>query len=135
MRDDGGVFFPWSQFSLERYQEQIEWVVTGIENDIDKAKFWLGRWGERPALVQDAWAIARTDISMWPKLLPLYGHRFLAAEPCESGNPVFSIMQTDIIYYGTDLAHYLTNEFLDHDWAKHTRGARYIEVWSDFSEY
>jgi hypothetical protein len=36
----------------------------------------------------------------------------LAAEPCRPGNPVFSIVQTDIIYYGADLAHYLVNEFI-----------------------
>jgi hypothetical protein len=26
----------------------------------------------------------------------------------------------DIVYYGADLAHYLLNEFVDHDYALHT---------------
>lgn len=31
--------------------------------------------------------------------------------PHESGNPVFSVYQTDIIYYGFDLDDYLRHEF------------------------
>lgn len=60
----------------------------------------------------------------------------LAAQPCRSGNPVFSIVQTDIIYYGADLAHYLLNEFVDRDYTLHTyaQEIRRIEIWSDFAE-
>ena len=32
--------------------------------------------------------------------------------PHEPGNPVFSVQQTDIIVYGTDLRDYLAHEFL-----------------------
>jgi hypothetical protein len=32
-------------------------------------------------------------------------------EPQGAGNPVFSVHQTDIIYYGFDLADYLRHEF------------------------
>jgi hypothetical protein len=76
---------------------------------------------------------ARKDFETWPKLLPISGHRYLAAEPCLSGNPVFSIMQTDIIYYGANLAHYLLNEFVDHDYMLHTHAQkiRKIDIWSD----
>jgi hypothetical protein len=80
--------------------------------------------------------IARKDFETWPKLLPISGHRFLAAEPCRPGNPVFSIMQTDIIYYGADLAHYLVNEFIDHDYALHTnpQEIQKIRIWSYLAE-
>jgi hypothetical protein len=45
-------------------------------------------------------------------------------------------MQTDIIYYGVDLAHYLLREFVDRDYARHTHAPkiRRIAVWSDFAE-
>ncbi len=45
-------------------------------------------------------------------------------------------MQTDIIYYGADLADYLLHEFVDRDYALHTQAQkiRRIEVWSDFAE-
>jgi hypothetical protein len=91
---------------------------------------------KRPGTLSAGLDIARKDFVTWPKLLPIYGHRFLAAQPCRAGNPVFSIKQTDIIYYGADLPHYLLNEFIDHDYALHVRAQkiRRIVVWSDFAE-
>ncbi len=136
LQDPGRVFFPWSQFDKREYDESMQWVLHGIEFDIEKNHLWLERWRKRPGTLPAALDIARKDFQTWPKLLPIYGHRFLAAEPCHSGNPVFSIMQTDIIYYGADLADYLLHEFVDRDYAPHTQAQkiRRIEVWSDFAE-
>jgi hypothetical protein len=135
LQDPERVLFPWSNFKKEEYDEMIRWVLHGIEFDIEHNKFWLERWGTRPAALSVAVEIARKDFESWPKLLPIFGHRFLAAQPCRSGNPVFSIMQTDIIYYGADLAHYLVNEFIDHDYALHTHEQKIqtIPIWSDLA--
>jgi hypothetical protein len=46
-----------------------------------------------------------------PKLIPIYSHRFIPEEPSEAGNPIFSVYQMDIIYYGFDLDDYLRHEF------------------------
>jgi len=46
-----------------------------------------------------------------PKLIPVFGHRYLLAEPCVAGNPLFSVYQSDIIIYGPDLRGYLLREF------------------------
>jgi hypothetical protein len=134
LQDPGEVLFPWSKFDKRRYDASIRWVLRGIEFDIEN-ELWLERWGNRPASLSAALEIAQRDFETWPRLLPIFGHRFLAAEPCLSGNPVFSIMQTDIIYYGANLAHYLLNEFVDHDHALHTQAQkiRKIDVWSDFA--
>src|SRR6185437_2266716 len=136
LQDPGRVLFPWSEFDKRKYDEIIEWVLHGIEFDIEKNGLWLERWGKKPDTRSTALDIARRDFVTWPKLLPIYGHRFLAAEPCRSGNPIFSIMQTDIDYYGADLPHYLLNEFVDRDYALHTHAQtiRRIEIWSDFAE-
>lgn len=48
----------------------------------------------------------------WPRLIPIYAHRFTPAAPSPSESPVFSVWQTDIIYYGANLLEYLTNELL-----------------------
>jgi hypothetical protein len=135
LQDPGRVLFPWSNFKIEEYDETIRRVLHGIEFDIEHAKFWLERWGARPAALSVAIEVARKDFESWPKLLPISGHRFLAAEPCRSGNPVFSIVQTDIIYYGADLAHYLVNEFVDRDYALHTyeQKIQTIPIWSDLA--
>ena len=46
-----------------------------------------------------------------PKLIPIYSSRYIPESPKETGNPVFSVYQTDIIYYGFDLLSYFENEF------------------------
>ncbi len=67
-----------------------------------------------------------------PTLIPLIGHRFLPSEPNEAGNPVFSVYQTDIIYYGANLEHYFNNEF--RGWSASEDGAyRQIPFWSDLA--
>jgi len=132
IRDPGRVFFPWSDFKKQDYDDSIRWILQDIEFDIEHNKFWMDRWGKRPSALSAALDIARKDLETWPKLLPISGHRFLAAEPCCPGNPVFSIKQTDIIYYGANLAHYLVNEFVDHDYVLHTHAQeiRKIRIWS-----
>lgn len=136
LQDPGHVFFPWSEFEKKKYDETVKWVLSGIEFDIEKSQLWLGHWGKRPPTLSAALDIARKDFVTWPKLLPIHSHRFLAAQPCRSGNPIFSIKQSDIIYYGANLPHYLLNEFVDHDYARHTLPTeiRRIKVWSDFAE-
>lgn len=44
-------------------------------------------------------------------MVPIFGHRYMAAAPAKAGAPVFSIWQTDVIYYGPNLTEYLRNEF------------------------
>jgi len=132
--DPGGVLFRWEDEGGKSYAAIIQRVLEGIEFDVQMNNLWMRRWHERPRYLPDALAIVRNDFPSWPKLLPIYGHRFLAAQPNRAGNPVFSIVQTDIVYYGSDIAHYLVNEFLDHDWPAHTQGAKHIDIWSAFAE-
>jgi len=133
MKDTGNVMFPWQKFDKEAYDDLMNWVLQGIEFDIEKNAFWLeNRWGPRPAELENCLKVLRNDFPSWPKLLPLMGHRFLPAEPCLADNPVFSIMQTDIIYYGSNLASYLILEFIPgQDHAENIRDiSRNIPVWS-----
>jgi len=76
----------------------------------------------------------REDFKSWPRLVPVLGHRYLTVYPCSSNNPVFSIWQTDIIYYGTNLGAYLTNEFLNRDWiSERWTSDKIIPIWHDFA--
>jgi hypothetical protein len=42
-----------------------------------------------------------------PRMVPVYGHRYLPAGRGTFGHPVLSMWQTDIIYYGVDPADYM----------------------------
>jgi hypothetical protein len=58
-------------------------------------------------------------------------HRMMPDEPREAGNPVFSVHQTDIIYYGFDLLDYLRNEFKLRDrdpWPEKVRPIRFWDL-------
>ena len=79
--------------------------------DIEHNTFWLEEWGQKPDDLKAAFEVARHVFLQAPTLIPICSHRYIPATPHEAGNPVFSVYQTDIIYYGTDLLDYLQNEF------------------------
>jgi hypothetical protein len=66
-----------------------------------------------------------------PPLVPLYGHRYLPTVPSYTGNPVLSVMQTDIIYYGNDLL-----DWFDYEFRRQSveREPRKVPFWSWFVE-
>ena len=51
------------------------------------------------------------EVAKAPRLIPILSHRYMPDDPPLAGNPVFSVYQTDIIYYGYDLASYFESEF------------------------
>jgi hypothetical protein len=115
--------------------DQLAWPFEGIAFDIEQNGFWWKPWGPRPAALPDAIAIAKAAVESAPRLIPVSGHRYLPAEPEISGNPVFSVYQTDIIYYGADLRRYLRCEFGGLDYAEAIRNEpRRIRFWADLLE-
>ena len=111
--EEGSGFPDWRAVPNDYIQMRMDWGLEGVLFDIEMNGFWLGDWGERPTELEAALQIARREFARVPKLIPICGHRFLPSEPCESGNPVFSVHQTDVIYYGSDLLEYFRNEFFD----------------------
>ena len=111
----------------------LAWPFEGLLFDVEENDLWWPEWGERPASPQHRAEVLRFVVAAAPKLVPLYSHRYLPASPAKSGNPVFSIYQSDIIYYGSDLANYLEREFGDRD---KPLGAplRQIPFWSRFAD-
>jgi hypothetical protein len=105
----------------------------GMVFDIEHNEFWLEEWGPRPATLAEAKGIVELLVATAPRLIPVYQHRMMPDAPHLPGNPVFSVHQTDIIVYGTDLRDYLAHEFLmsedeQWDWTVPT-GTRPIAFW------
>lgn len=129
-------FINWRS-SQKEVVERLAWPADGICFDIEHNDFWLKEWGPRPALLAEAFAVARRMVDSAPKLIPIYAHRYVPDRPNLAGNPVFSIYQTDIIYYGHDLYNYLECEF--YQWfgsvEPELKGElRKIEFWFDIVE-
>jgi len=125
----------WRRESRTEILRQLEWPLEGMCFDISKNAFWLDSWGPKPPALSDAYAVARAAVAQAPRLIPICGHRYLPDRPREAGNPVFSVYQTDIIYYGKDLFDYFCNEY--HNFFGRREDfvvdgdLRRIEFWSD----
>ena len=105
--------FPnWRSESRESLRERLTAPLDGVLFDVEHNGFWLDEWGARPASLEEAQAVVRRLVAEAPVLIPVYIHRMMPDRPHAAGNPVFSVHQTDIIYYGTDLRDYLIHEFL-----------------------
>lgn len=107
--------------------------LEGIKFDIEHNSFWPSEWGVRPVDLRGAFEIARTHVDRAPKLIPVIGHRYMPDQPFAADNPVFSVHQTDIIYYGANLENYLNNEYHHYFGTPEyvlPKTIRHIEFWS-----
>jgi hypothetical protein len=104
--------FPdWRSGTPEQLHDWLERPKQGVLFDVGRNGFWLEEWGETPQTLPDALARATELLNTAPRLIPIYSHRMMPEEPYAVGNPVFSVHQTDIIYYGFNLDDYLRHEF------------------------
>jgi hypothetical protein len=108
----GGDFPDWRDGAETSLRKWLDLPRRSILFDIEHNGFWLDEWGPRPPSLEQAQRIASALIAAAPRLIPVYIHRMIPSEPHLPGNPVFSVHQADIIYYGVDLRDYLIYEFL-----------------------
>jgi hypothetical protein len=101
----------WRHASEGTLRERLDWPYEGICFDVAHNVFWLPEWGARPSVDEEAFAIVKQALRRAPTLVPIASHRYIPDRPYLGGNPVFSVHQTDIIYYGCDLQEYLENEY------------------------
>lgn len=85
--------------------------IEGLLHDVDHNDFWPRSWGPRIADPARAREAAIEELVTWPTLLPLYGHRYLPPGPLGSPSPVFSVVQSDVTYFGFDLVEWVQREF------------------------
>jgi len=129
----GGGAPEWRDLENPGLIRTMGWPLEGMCFDIEHNAFWPSEWGERPVELSEAFEIARGHVARAPKLIPVFSHRYLPDRPATAGNPVFSVYQTDIIHYGSDLENYLHNAFYyyfgtpDHSLGTNIRD---IEFWS-----
>lgn len=129
----GSRFPNWRKLD-KALRRQLDWPLEGLLFDIEHNDLWLDDWGEAPRSLRKRKARLREIVAKAPVMVPVFAHRCLPAEPCEAGNPVYSIWQSDIILYGVDLKRYLSIEFGDSNWNASTAfdGVRSIRFWGRF---
>ena len=117
-------------------KEMLRWPLDGVLFDVENSEFWLHEWGDKPSSGEKARSIVEEEVNRAPRLIPIYRHRMMPDRPVIPGNPVLSIHQTDIIYYGFDLEDYFRHEFdLEgrKDWPEQIRRIEFwdVERWQD----
>jgi hypothetical protein len=122
--------FPnWRSGRPEDIKKMLDMPKDGVLFDVEHNGFWSEDWGKQPEQMEDALVQVNELFKTAPVLIPVYGHRMLPAEPHDSGNPVFSVHQTDIIVYGNCLADYFMMEWdLPGETVK--KDARPIKFWN-----
>jgi hypothetical protein len=124
----------WRHASSQDLESRLAGPADGTLFDVEHDAFWPSSWPPRPGELPAALDVARAHLDRWPKLVPVYLHRYLPADPWPSGSPVFSVHQTDVIFYGNDLTDYVNREF-GHDRSpiESKEGRPYVPVWSDLA--
>jgi hypothetical protein len=122
----------WRHGRRRDLRKMLNWPIEGALFDVKYNDRWHPSWSQRPARRSTAVSTARRHLARAPKMIPVYGHRYLPAGRGTCGHPVLSIYQTDIIIYGTDLAEYILSEshgwFISPDWTPPPM----VPFWSDF---
>jgi hypothetical protein len=129
----GGRWVNW-RTDFDGLRSLLAQPVEGVLYDVLHNGFWLAAWGERPVDPDAAQVAAEGHLALIPTLVPVYAHRFLPAAPAPARSPVFSVHQSDVIHYGTDLLDYVHREFGGAAVASGPRhAAPHIPFWSDLA--
>lgn len=126
----------WRDGDVDDLRETLRRPVDGVLFDVAHNAFWDQSWSERPTDSGAALEVAREELGKVPRMVPVYGHRYLPSGRGTFGHPVLSMHQTDIICYGADLVDYVFQEFgvgpgmerTDPRW----RPRPTVAFWSDF---
>lgn len=121
------------------YPAEIRWdwlhrPFDGIAFDVVVNDYWFEKWGARPEDQETAVAHALDQLAKAPRLIPVFAHRYIPERPHKEGNPVFSVVGSDVICYGQNLVSYLVKEFGIPFPQTALPPLRRIEFWSDIAE-
>ena len=122
--------FDWLLSDPSVIQGVLDWPFDSFWFDVEHAGDWWPEWGKKPSIRAEQRHRLREVFAEAPRLIPLFGHRYIPQEPSESGNPVFSVYQMDVICYGTDLKDWIERE-RDGWSAKPWRPIKEIRFWSE----
>jgi hypothetical protein len=134
---DWGNTFKWPNWrdaEDSHLRKRLDRPLDGILFDVAHNDFWLESWGFKPVDTLEALKVAESNVRGAPVLIPIYANRFLPADPSLVGNPVFSVEQTDIIYYGFDLPTFFHIEFHVPLPSEVSIEPRRIELWTELTD-
>lgn len=101
----------WRDIESRALREWLDRPREGVLFDVEVNAFWPEQWGARPDDAEEARRVADREVRSWPVLVPISGHSYMPAAEVRPGSPVFSVVQTDVIYYGSNLLDFFRHEY------------------------
>ena len=78
-------FYNWLT-DVDELEDAFNWLVEGLEFDVEQNDLWEPAWGPRPQSAEERSARVRELVEAAPKLIPVISHRYLLAEPAPREN-------------------------------------------------
>jgi cell wall assembly regulator SMI1 len=128
----GWGFPDWRQLD-DTVAAQVAWPVEGVLLNVEKSAYWMAKWGVRPDSIEKAMLVAGAALRAMPKMIPIYSHRYSCELPQLTRNPILSMQQTDIIYFGADLDDYFEEEFFGQRQPRTADRYRGVPFWDDLA--
>ncbi|MGH1564552.1 hypothetical protein [Mumia sp. DW29H23] len=129
----GPSWVDWRRAPKDELRARLAWPTDGVAAYLRTSGFWPSSWGERPDDPERREGAARERMEAVPRLVPLFSHRYLTADPQYVPSPVFSVYGTDVIYYGDNLVDYVAREFMAPSPSAPPKRQR-VPFWSDLAE-
>ena len=107
----GGQWPNWRSDGRRSLAKQLQLPVDGVLFAVEWGDFWDDGWGKRPARMKDALRTAKYRLARIPRLVPVHSHCYLPGGRGSFGHPVLSVVQTDVVAVGADLADFVDREF------------------------
>ena len=128
-------FYNWRDMeekNIKNIEAALKRPLEGLMYDIKYNDFWCEKWGEKPENIERSQKVLLEYYSKAPKMIPIYSHRYMPFISKIEEIPVFSLMQSDIIYYGFDLISYFEIEFGIKKYSELLyHNFEYVDFWSD----
>lgn len=105
----------------------VEGEFEGLATDVEHY-LWFPSWGQRPESVEERWHAFRKIYESAPRLIPIFGHRFLLSDESGAGSAVLSMHHSDVILHASNLRDFLLTEFTE------LFGNEDLKVTSDMSQ-
>ncbi len=119
----------WRSEGRRSLAKRLQLPAEGVLFAVEWSDFWADGWGKRPSRMKDALRTARYRLARVPRLVPVHSHCYLPGGRGSFGHPVLSVVQTDVVTVGADLAGYI-----DHEFGPEGRGDRVaaptVEFWA-----
>ncbi|MGP4058825.1 hypothetical protein ACTWP6_29065 [Mycobacterium sp. 4D054] len=107
----GGSWPNWRAEGRRSLTRRLQLPIVGVLFAVEWDRFWYDGWGRRPAQTKHALRTARYHLERAPMLVPICSHHYLPAGHGLSGHPVLSVVRTDVVIRGANLADYVSAEF------------------------